>query len=103
MKKSINIYNRIVSETDSGYFIVYYIDEEDETYEEVVRIDDSILKLEGDPAHELYTAIEIFDKIQDNLIEGLYFCVYRTSMGSDWFTRDTSNPSLKNPVLPNSK
>jgi len=103
MKKSINIYNRIVSETDPGYFIVYYIDKEDETYEEVIRIDDSILKIEGDPAHEFFTAIEIFDKIQNNLIEGLYFCVYRTSMGSDCFTRDTSNPSQKIPVLPDSK
>ena len=103
MKKSINIYNRIVSETDKGYFIVYYIDKEDETYEEVIRIDDSIFKLEGDPAHELLTAVEIFDKIQDNLIEGMYFCVYRTSMGSDWFTKDTSNLAQKNPVLPDSK
>lgn len=102
MKKSINIYKRIVSETEVGYFIVYYIDKEDETYEEVIRFDESIFKLDGELAHELFSGMEIFDKIQDSLIEGLYFCVYKSSMGSDWFTKDTSNPSLKNPVLSDS-
>lgn len=103
MKKSMNIYKRIVSETDTGFLVVYYLDKEDESYEEIMRIDEDFLKLEGDPACELFTAIEIFDKIIGNLKEGLYFCVLRGNVGSDWFTRDTSNSSIKNPVLADSR
>ncbi len=99
MKKSMNIYKRIVAETERGFFVVYYIDKQEETYEEIMRIDEAFLKLEGDPSSELFTEIEIFDKIIGNLREGLYFCVSKGTFGSEYFTRDTSNSSPQNTVL----
>ncbi|MES2122410.1 MAG: hypothetical protein V4492_06505 [Chlamydiota bacterium] len=90
MKKSLNIYHRIVQETDNGFFVVYYLDKTESTYEEIMRIDEDFLHVEGDPASELFVEMEIFSKIQNNLRKGMYLCVSKGHMGSDWYTVDTS-------------
>lgn len=101
MKKSLNIYNRIVEESDKGFFTIYFLDIDAGSYEEVMRIDESIIHPEGDPASEFFTEIEIFDKIQAHLVPGVYFCVSRNSFGSDCFTRDTRKSSVESHAIQN--
>ncbi len=94
MKKSLNIYHRIVEESDRGFFVVYFLDKTDATYEEVLRIDEDFLNLDSDPPVELIAEMEIFNKIKNNLKKGLYLCVSKGSWGSDWYIVDTSDDSV---------
>lgn len=83
MKKELNPYKLLVSMSPQGFFVIYYIDNEDETYEEVLKIGMEFLV---DEQSELFAAMSIFSKIKEHLPAGSYFCVFKNGIGADWWS-----------------
>lgn len=90
MKKSLNIYKQILEETTGYGLVVYYLDMDEGTYQEVIRVNDSCLQVQDPFPAEFFSACVLFESIKNHLIQSVYFCVYKNEFGSEWFISDLS-------------